>query len=99
MKAALPPKVQKLVAVFLESPGHTAREVRSAVLGRSAELGGGEPAGEVPEGLRGYVEKVALQAYRITDDDIASLKAKGHSEDQIFEVTLAAALGAGVARM
>lgn len=44
------------------------------------------------------MDKVALHAYRITDDDVRALEAAGYSEDEVFEVTLCAALGAGLAR-
>ncbi len=53
----------------------------------------------VPEELEGWVEKVARHAYRTTDEDIESLKAAGYSEDQLFELTVAAALGAARGRL
>ncbi len=46
--------------------------------------------------LAGYVAKVAGAAYKITDADIAALQAAGRSEDEIFEVTVAAAVGAAL---
>ena len=42
---------------------------------------------------------MARHAYRITDDDIARLRSAGYDEDQIFEATVAAAVGAGVSRL
>jgi alkylhydroperoxidase family enzyme len=54
---------------------------------------------ELPANLRSYVEKVAKHAYRVTDEDVEALKRAGHSEDAIFEVTAAAALGAAVMRL
>ncbi len=53
----------------------------------------------VPDELSDWVEKVALHAYRTTDEDIELLKAAGYSEDQLFELTVAAALGASRARL
>ena len=50
------------------------------------------------EPLSGYVEKLRQHAYRVQDDDIEQLHDAGYSEDQIFEVTVAAALGAGDTR-
>jgi alkylhydroperoxidase/carboxymuconolactone decarboxylase family protein YurZ len=41
--------------------------------------------------------KVTLRKY--TDEDIAGLHQAGYSEDEIFEITLSAALGAGLARL
>lgn len=48
------------------------------------------------EPLRFYVDKVREASYQITDADIAGLKSAGHSEDEIFELTVAAALGAAL---
>lgn len=51
------------------------------------------------EPLSGYVEKLRQHAYRVQDDDIEQLHDAGYSQDQIFEVTVAAALGAGDTRL
>ena len=53
-----------------------------------------KPAERVPAELEAYVRKVALHAYQITDNDIAELKQAGYSEDELFEITISAALGA-----
>jgi alkylhydroperoxidase family enzyme len=95
-----PAKVQRMVDALEQSPGATATSLRRAVIDRSAALGGAaREEGDVPEELDGYVKKIALHAYRVTDDDIAALKEAGYSEDAILEITLGAALGAGLARM
>jgi hypothetical protein len=89
----------------LESPGVTDPALRRAIFARAAELSGGATAearagaGEIPEGLRQYVDTVALHAYRITDEDLQELRRAGWSEDAIFEVSVAAAVGAGLARL
>lgn|GEM_PF-642513 len=49
--------------------------------------------------LGSYVRKVAEHAYEITDDDIASLHATNYTDDEIFEATVSAALGAGLFRL
>ena len=49
--------------------------------------------------LGSYVRKVAEHAYEITDDDIASLHAANYTDDEIFEATVSAALGAGLFRL
>jgi alkylhydroperoxidase family enzyme len=49
--------------------------------------------------LRRYVDKVTNCAYQITDRDIAALREAGYREVQLFELTVAAALGAGMARL
>ncbi len=55
--------------------------------------------GEEIAGVLGpYVKKVTQRAYEITDQDIAALGQAGYTEDQIFEATVSAALGAGIVR-
>jgi hypothetical protein len=104
MKPLYPVKVQRMVDALEESSGATATSLRRAVIDRAAALEGGgaapgEGEGDVPEEIDGYVKKIALHAYRVTDADIAALKDAGYSEDAILELTLGAALGAGLARM
>jgi len=60
--------------------------------------GAGE-APEIPADLVDYVRKVALSAYEMTDEDFQRLKETGYSEDAIFEITLCASMGAGLARL
>lgn len=83
--------VKKVKAAVLDSAGATSRELRRAVA-----FG---PASEVPDALRGYVDKVARHAYRVSDEDVAGLLKAGYSEDEIFELTGAAALGAALRRL
>ena len=49
--------------------------------------------------LGSYVRKVAEHAYEITDEDMASLHAAAYTDDEIFEATVSAALGAGLFRL
>lgn len=72
----------------LESPGRTDPATRLA----AAE------GGSLPVPLDSYLTKVRDQSYRVTDRDIAALAAAGVSEDEIFELTVAAALGAAMLR-
>jgi alkylhydroperoxidase family enzyme len=94
---------ERLVESVLGTPCHTASELRRAVLARAARLGGrGGRAGTgdgVPASLAAYLDKVALHAYRVTDDDVAALQRAGNSDDALFEVTVAAALGAAFGRL
>ena len=83
--------VAKVKAAVLESPGRLEPSVRRAIASR-------ETAG-VPDALRAYADKVALHAYKVTDADIEGLLRAGFSEDEIFEVTASAALGAALARL
>ena len=85
--------IERVAEAILETPGDTDLELRRAVEayaeGRSADI---------PDDLRAYVDKVAQNAYKITDQDVDALRAR-YSEDAIFELTLAAALGAARARL
>jgi len=88
----------------LATPGHTPTELRRAALARAARLGGrrdpaGRPGDGVPAPLASYVDKVARHAYKVTDGDVATLQRAGNSDDVLFEVTVAAALGAAVGRL
>jgi alkylhydroperoxidase family enzyme len=49
--------------------------------------------------LSGYIEKVRLHAYKVTDRDVDELKAAGFSEEEIFEHTVSAAVAAGLERL
>jgi hypothetical protein len=51
-----------------------------------------------PEGLDPYLAKVRERAYAITDDEVEQLKARGLSEDEIFEQTVAVAISQGLRR-
>ncbi len=53
----------------------------------------------IPESLATYAEKVTRYAYKVTDDDVANLRAAGYSEDQLFEATLSIAFGAAQTRL
>ena len=96
---------KRLVDSVLATLGETASELRHAVLGRAARLGGRrDPGGSqapdgVPAALAGYVDKVALHAYKVADEDLAALQRAGHSDDVLFEVTVSAALGAALGRL
>src|SRR5580658_2658065 len=48
---------------------------------------------DLSEPLATLVEKVAMHACRVSDEDIAAVKASGLSEDQIFELVVSAAIG------
>jgi hypothetical protein len=83
--------VTRTTRAVLDGPGVTPSRQRWAAFHRRFD--------ELPPELRGYVEKVAMHAYRITDDDVAALQRAGHGEDVIFELTAAAALGAAITRL
>jgi alkylhydroperoxidase family enzyme len=73
--------VTKLRHAVLEAPAHTSPQLRQAAAA-------GDAWGP-------YAATVRTASHRITDEDIASLK-QDHTEDEIFEVTVAAAVGAAL---
>lgn len=54
---------------------------------------------ELPDPLGGYVRKVVEHAHTVEDEDIAELHRAGYTDDQIFEATVSAALGASLFRL
>ena len=55
-----------------------------------------KPERAAPAELSGYLEKVRLHAYKVTDRDVDELKAAGLTEDEICEHTVSAAVAAGL---
>ncbi len=89
---------------MLAEPGHTTGELRRVVEARAARLSGrgdgeGGPADGLSASLARYVDTVALHANQVTDGDVATLRRSGVSEDAVFEITVAAALGAALGRL
>jgi alkylhydroperoxidase family enzyme len=58
-----------------------------------------EPDRPAPPELEPYLDKVRHDAYRVTDADVQALKDAGYSDDEIFEQTVSAAVGAGLHRL
>ncbi len=74
-------------AALLRGPGATPPELRQAIA-----------AGTPPDELRTLVEKIRKHAYKVTDEDVQALKSKW-SEDQLYEIIVAAAYGAADERL
>lgn len=72
-----------LVVRILEGEG------RAAITQRRAAF---DNAG-LAEPVTTLIDKVAKSSYRVTDGDIAAVKAAGLTEDQIFELVICAAVG------
>ena len=72
-----------LVARILDGPGHAPREQRRLAFDNQAAAG---PLGRL-------TDTVARHAHRVTDADVAAVKDAGHTEDQIFELAVCAAIG------
>jgi hypothetical protein len=78
------------------------RAAHEALVRRVLEGDGTAPAAQrraafensgLAEPLRTLIGKVALQPTRVTDEDVAAVRASGLSEDQVFELVVCAAAG------
>jgi alkylhydroperoxidase family enzyme len=78
------PLFAELRRTVLESKGVTTTALRRAAAER----------GELPDAIGGYVTLLHEHADRIGDADIAALQKAGYDDDAIFEITVAAAVGA-----
>jgi alkylhydroperoxidase family enzyme len=58
-----------------------------------------EPERPVPPVAQEYADTVRRHAYRVTDAQFETMRDAGLSEDEIFELTVAAAAGAGLERL
>jgi alkylhydroperoxidase family enzyme len=57
------------------------------------------PDRPAPAELEPYLDKVRRHAYRVTDEDVARLRALGFTEDELFEHTVSTAAAAGLDRL
>ncbi len=71
----------------VSAPSMTERADRARVL-----------AGDSPREMSGFLDKVRHASYKITDEDIAALRRAGLGDDEIFELTVAAAVGIALDR-
>ena len=83
-----PHRLNELRQRVAEGPGKLSVDVRRAATSGAS----------VPVEAEAYVEKLRRHAYKVVDRDVEDLKASGWSEDEIFELTVATALEAGVSR-
>lgn len=99
VKDLFPIRVKKAVEALLTNPAVTTPALRQAIEAHAARISGGvRQAAEIPTDLEAYINKVTRHAYKVTDQDVQQLKQAGYSEDAIFEITLCASVGAGLAR-
>ena len=98
-----PPKAAKAVENLLTREASSPPALRQAVHAQAVQLAEHRPANPaddvLPDGLAAYLDQVLFHADRMTDEDMARLQAQGYPEEQIYELTLCAALGAGLARL
>jgi hypothetical protein len=52
-----------------------------------------------PAAMARYLDTVRERAYTVTDGDVEALKDDGFTEDELFEQTIAVALGEGLRRL
>lgn len=81
-------EIGDIVREVLDGPGVTTRGERLAAL-----------EGSGPEPIRAYITRVREHSYRVSEEDFAALRAEGLSEDAVFELTVAAAVGAASRRL
>lgn len=82
----------ELARAALDGPAVIPADVRRAVAADPTGAG-------APEAARAFVAKAHAHAYKITDEDVAALRAAGLSEDEVYDLAVTAALGAGLARL
>jgi hypothetical protein len=83
------PKLDALEAAILHARGVLPPEAREA-----AARGEGKP-----ELFTDYVDTIQRHAYRVTDRMVTGLAEAGASEDEVFEISVAAAYGAARRRL
>ena len=88
---------KRLVDAVLNGPGDTPETLRRTILEKARETPG--ERGNLPPSLAGYVDTVARHAYKVTDADVAGLQQAGQSDNALFEITIAAAVGAALHRL
>lgn len=94
-------QIERLIQAAIHHPGATSSTLRQRIVARgkaqiTSHIGSVEP---LPQEIAEFVDKVVLSSHDIRDEDIAVLKAAGHSEDAILEITNCAALAAGIGRL
>lgn len=83
---------------FLSVDASTEPSMRCAVEAYSARArGGNRPEVSIPKALVEYVKCLSLHASRLTDESFDVLRDAAYSDEAIYEVTMAGALGASFA--
>ena len=68
---------------ILNGKGYSSQKERQAAFSNT----------NLPQPMHTLIDKVAYNAYKVTDEDINALKKTGVSEDQLFELIVCAAVG------
>jgi alkylhydroperoxidase family enzyme len=82
------------------TPGHAEPELRRRVFAWiEADARGSEPSLDtLPFDLHPLIRKASRNAYKVTDEDIATLLGKGWHEGAVFEIVVTIAASAGSSR-
>lgn len=73
----------ELVERVLKGPGMALQDLRARAFNNA----------DVPEAVRGLIDKVANRPAQITDADFADAAAAGFDDNQLFELVICAAVG------
>ena len=93
-----PPEVDKGREHLFAVEGATAPILRKAIEAYVFSCRGGNREGEfiLPRELEVYLQKLALHAYKIVDEDLDKIKLLGYTDEMIYEITLVGAVGAAL---
>lgn len=74
--------------------GATSQELRAG----AGRVAAGEAGAHLPDPYDRLVKQIASAAYRVTDEDVAAVRAAVGSEKAAFEIVMSACVGAGLNR-
>src|SRR6187455_2847501 len=97
-------RMYQLGNALLTTRGDTNHEQRGLIIdyvvSKTLGLGGNsESFIALDRGILTLVDKVTFAAYSIDEEDMATLRTSGWSDDAVYEIILTAAYAAGLARM
>jgi len=94
--------VASLLAAVSASAGRSDARLRAAVRARGTEIveaGQTSSSSEIAPDVIAYADTIARGAFRVTDEHVDRLRRAGFSDDEIFDVTVNAAVSAGLSRL
>jgi alkylhydroperoxidase family enzyme len=93
--------ISRIVEAVETQTGETPVSLRNRIIAEVLHLQAGSNlvAEDLPDAVQNYITKVALHAYRTTDEDVEALQKIGYTEDAIFELTVSTAVAAGLTRL
>lgn len=97
MRGSMSERWQRFGEHLESAPGRLPSGVRKVLRARTAATADSHE--DIAPELAAFAELVADRSYRVTEQDIAALKAAGHDDDEIFEATAVAAYGAADRRL